>query len=325
MNILSKAANLLRTQLGYVVDPVLRTTERTLVLQASLNAEQNSRRDRVNKLSDVEFSVFSQWGEDGILAWLTDNCAGIPKTFVEFGVGDYLESNTRFLLEARNWRGVVLDGSKDHIAKIRSQPFYWRQQLTANQAFIDTQNINDLISAAGLEGEIGLLSIDVDGNDYWIWQAISVVSPAIVAVEYNAVFGDRQAISVPYRADFLRSRAHHSHLFFGASILALINLGGEIGYRFVGTTSTGCNAFFVRNDVFNSISAKIERKVAYPSAVRESRDAQGNLTFVSGTKRLTEIETMSVRLVETGDEVSLASLAPDIYSPRWAAGDWVEL
>ena len=84
-------------------------------------------------------------GEDGILSWLTDLIENIPKTFIEFGVSDYQESNTRYLLQSRNWSGLVLDGLEENITHIRQQNYYWRHELIAKRAFIDCGNINNLI------------------------------------------------------------------------------------------------------------------------------------------------------------------------------------
>ena len=268
--------------------------ERFLILQCLLVAGSNRPRTRIHNLSEVEFQGFSQWGEDGVIDWLIERLPGIPETFVEFGVEDYREANTRLLLKLRNWRGLVMDGSEANIRSIQAQDLYWRHELTARCAFIDRDNINQEIAAAGLQGDIGLLSIDIDGNDYWIWQAIDAVSPVIVVCEYNAVLGDRCALTVPYRADFQRTHGHHSNLYFGASIRALIALGKSKGYSFVGTTSTGCNAFFVRNDHAESIAAAVDSICAFPSKFREARAAAGGLLFISGKQRRALIDHLAL-------------------------------
>jgi hypothetical protein len=264
--------------------------------------------------------VFSQWGEDGILAWLTSQLDGIARIFVEFGVENYQESNTRHLLQSRNWRGLVIDGSRENVADIRRQDFHWRHELSAVCAFIDRDNINALIGDRGFKGEIGLLSVDIDGNDYWVWQAIDVVSPAIVVCEYNAVLGDRLALTVPYQAAFLRSVAHHSCLYFGASIQAIIQLAERKGYTFIGTTSTGCNAFFVRNDYASRVVPKLERISLFPSSVREARDSAGTLQFTSGTQRAQVIAGLPFVNTETGTTATLAEFGP-LYSSEWAEGN----
>jgi hypothetical protein len=275
---------------------------------------------RLDGLHSVEFCALSQWGEDGIIDWLIGRLPGISRSFVEFGVQDYREANTRLLIQSRNWRGLVLDGSADHVADIRRQNLYWRHDLTATCAFIDRDNINGLIKNAGFEGPLGLLSIDVDGNDYWLWDAIDVVSPAIVVCEYNAVLGDKHSLVVPYRADFQRGLAHYSDLYFGASIKALVTLSKRKGYEFVGTTSTGCNAFFLRRGLAPSVIGLLDHIWAFPSMVRESRSAEGNLTFVSGKARMALIDRLPLIDVEANAETTLAALK-DIYSSDWAAGN----
>jgi hypothetical protein len=267
-------------------------------------------------LADVEFRGFSQWGEDGILDWLVERLPGIPEKFVEFGVENYRESNTRLLLWLRNWRGLVIDGSLPHVNDIRKQDVSWRFDLKAACAFIDRDNINDLISLSEFGDEIGLLSIDVDGNDYWIWQNLNVVKPVIVVCEYNAVFGDLRRITIPYRPDFCRSRAHYSNLYFGASLQALIELGKTKGYTFVGTNSNGCNAFFVRHDRAPAILDSLEDVSSHGSRFLESRDMTGRLSFVRGGRRVDAIRNMPVFDLDLQSELPLADLG-ELYSETW--------
>jgi hypothetical protein len=297
--------------------------ERNILLQAKFLSDQR-RKGKIAHLRDAEFRVFSQWGEDGIIDWLISRIPEINKSFLEFGVQNYRESNTRYLLMAQNWRGLVMDGSMAHIEDIRSQDIYWRHELQAKCAFIDRDNINDLIAESGLKGEIGLMSIDIDGNDYWIWQAIEVVSPAIVVCEYNAVLGDILPLTIPYAADFYRTRFHHSNLYFGASIRALVQLGESKGYVFVGTTSTGCNAFFVRRDHASLITSELDGIVAYPSSVREARDAKGRLTFVGGEARQKVIGHLSFVEPASGKVLDLASWG-HLSSDAWSQGSGVGL
>lgn len=293
--------------------------ERQLLLQAQLLASANRSTRHMSGLYQAEFCAFSQWGEDGVISWLCGMLPDIPKTFVEFGVVDYREANTRLLIQLENWRGLVMDGSADNIQAIKRQDISWRHDLTAKCAFIDSENINGLMTDAGFQGEIGLLSIDIDGNDYWVWKAIDAVSPVIVVSEYNAVLGDLLELTVPYRADFDRSRAHYSNQYFGASIRALASLAKSKGYTFVGTTSTGCNAFFVRNDFAPAIVSALDGTWAFPSAVREGRNPDGSLSLASGLERMKAIRDLP--LVDTErDAVTKLSALPAIYSPEWLAG-----
>lgn len=291
--------------------------ERSTVLQAMMVAKANREKPRIKNLSDVEFSAFSQWGEDGIIDWLIEKLPDIPKTFIEFGVEDYRESNTRLLLYFRNWRGLIIDGSTEHIENIRKQDIFWRFDLMATPAFIDRDNITQLIGASGLSGKIGLLSVDIDGNDYWVWEAIDTVSPAIVICEYNAVFGDLHQISVPYQADFQRTHAHHSNLYFGASLPALIELAKQKGYLFVGTNSNGCNAFFVQRDLAVAVISSLAEVKAFPSSIREARDSTGQLMFPRRSKRREIIRHLPVFNFKT-KSIQLLGDFTELYSPAWA-------
>ncbi|WP_242692093.1 hypothetical protein [Aridibaculum aurantiacum] len=254
----------------------------------------------VDDLKEVEFKVYSQAGEDGIIQYLVNNIQGMPPTFVEFGVENYREANTRFLLTNNNWSGLVIDGSDKNVEQIKSDEFYIRFDLYAAAKFITAENINSIISEHGFNGEIGLLSVDVDGNDYWIWNAIDVVNPVIVVCEYNSVFGNQRAISIPYEPDFYLKDAHYSHLHFGASLPAMIHLATQKGYSYVGSNTNGSNAFFVRNDKVGQLKVHTSASSFVDSKFRSSRDAEGRLTFVSGFKRKELIKDMPVVNVVTG-------------------------
>lgn len=244
-------------------------------------------------LRDWEFRVCSQWGQDGIIQYLIDRVPIENRTFVEFGVQNYHESSTRFLLMHDNWSGLIIDGDAEGIAGIRREPFYWQHDLTALNAFITRENINDLL-AQRFSGDLGLLVIDIDGNDHWVWEAIEVVRPRIVICEYNSVFGAARAVTVPYRPDFTRTAAHHSNLYFGASLAALHRLAQRKGYVFVGCNSHGNDAFFVRADVAQNVAEVSLREGYVESKFRESVDAQGRLTCLSGPDRFEAIAHLEV-------------------------------
>ncbi|MDW5265172.1 MULTISPECIES: hypothetical protein [Acidobacteriaceae] len=276
-------------------------------------------RKMISSLQDVEFQMSSQWGEDGIIDWLIEQSeiSCVSQSFIEFGVEDYRESNTRFLLQNRNWRGLIMDGNKAVTRAVREDALMASHDLTVQASFITRENINELIANAGFGGDIGLLSIDLDGNDYWVWEAIHVIRPIICICEYNAVFGDMFPVCIPYEAQFDRAIAHHSYLYFGASILALQSLATKKGYRFVGTTSAGNDAFFVREDYARQFVDKSLQSVgALPSFFRESRDRFGRRNYIGGVERLKEIATLPVVNVVTGETVRLGDLE-SIYSKEW--------
>jgi hypothetical protein len=226
-------------------------------------------------LAQHEFSVFSQWGEDGIIAWLVREVAVERKVFIEFGVEDYSEANTRFLAEHDNWTGLVLDANPDNIDRIRSSEVCWRHNISAIAALITRDNINSLITRQGISGDIGLLSIDIDGNDYWVWQAIDAVNPEIVVIEYNHRFGDQLAVTIPYNENFRRGE-QHPNIYFGASLRALALLGSSKGYAFVGCNSNGVNAFFVRRDRMPQGLKELTVEEGYVAGTfTENRDEHG--------------------------------------------------
>jgi hypothetical protein len=272
--------------------------------------------DHVDTLSDAEFGIYSQWGEDGILEWLIQRLPISSKRFIEFGVQDYSEANTRFLLINRNWKGLVMDGSPHNMDRVRTDDLYWRHDLSAVCAFIDRDNITELIATNGFSGPIGVLSVDIDGNDYWVWEAVECAHADIVVCEYNAVFGDVYPITVPYRWDFDRTAAHKSNLYFGASISALRLLAKQRGYELAGTNSAGNNAFFVRTDLFPLVAPAIGSNEPHPSVVRESRNKDGQLTYLSGLDRLREIGDMPVVRIDNGKTVLLRTLG-SLYSQHW--------
>ena len=291
--------------------------DRQLLLAGRLASWQNRDKKQVRNLGDVEFRIFSQWGEDGIIDWLVEHLPIDKKIFVEFGVENYQEANTRFLLQNRNWRGLVFDGNQGYMESVRKEEIYWRYDINAVSAFITRDNINDLFLENGISGDIGLLSIDIDGNDYWVLEAIDVISPRILICEYNPILGDLHAITVPYHPEFDRLQAHHCGLYFGASIKAVRQLAEQKGYSFAGTCSNGINAFFVRNDIFGSISDKISCKKAFPSRHRDARDQEGNLVFTAGLKRADLIKKMPVIDVGNGSKNIVIEGLGNLYSDEW--------
>lgn len=297
-----------------------RRSDKEIILLASSVAKSNRSRSAIDDFGEIEFSAFSQWGEDGIIDWLVSKLPMIPKTFVEFGVENYQESNTRLLIQMRNWRGLIIDGSKENIRDIKRQEISWRYQLHFLNKFITRENIDRLIVDAGFRGEIGLLSIDIDGNDYWVWQAIRSVSPVVVVCEYNAVFGDLHPVTVPYREDFNRTKAHHSNLYFGASLPALIYLAREKGYKFVGTCAAGVNAFFVRDDIAHEIKKYIRSVSAFPSKFREARGVGGDLLFLDGVDRSELICDCPLINVSNGDFTTIREMG-NIYGQQWMVGE----
>lgn len=252
-------------------------------------------------INDYEYKIFSQWGEDGIIQKLISSIEIPNKKFVEFGVQDFKESNCRFLLKYCNWSGLVIDANIDEVNDIKTSSDYWKYGLTALAGFINEDNINDILKKGGASGEIGLLSIDIDGVDWWIWKSIECVSPRILIVEYNSIFGPNRPITVPYDPTFNRFTKHYSGLYYGASLTAFDHLASIRGYGLVGTNSNGSNAFYIRGDLVDQANIKIKKvdDVFISSKVKESRDKNGFLTYVDGDDRAHLLRGMPVYNVVT--------------------------
>ena len=237
------------------VEPVVYDLKNPKVLTGRLFATFNNQRSIVN-LQDAEFQVFSQWGDDGIIQYLVNKIDISHKTFIEFGVENYTESNTRFLLINNNWSGLVMDGAEENIKYIKDDPISWAHELHAWPAFITKENINSLLTRfleLGYSKDVGILSIDIDGNDYWIWKEIDTINPIIVISEYNSLWGPENPWTVPYEADFYRRSEGNSILHYGASLRSLCDLAEEKGYYLVGCNSAGNNAYFVRKDKIGTL------------------------------------------------------------------------
>ena len=312
-------SKLLRRMRSYLTRQVQATADETLLLLGRTASLRVRSMEVASSLDKVEFKVSSQWGEDGIIDWLIERVEMPPHlhTFIEFGIESYAEANTRFLLQNRNWRGLVMDGSSAQIEQLKKDTkLFWGHDLTAKSAFITRENINDVLVNAGFSGEIGLLSIDIDGNDYWVWEAINAVRPVIFICEYNAVFGDVWPISIPYEPHFVRARPEFQGLYFGASIAALRSLASRKGYQFLGTSSAGVNAFFVREDYAPRFQSSLVNTIAWPSKFREALDGEGRLSYVRGLERAHLIGELPVINVETMEKQPLRKLEP-LYSEDW--------
>jgi len=268
--------------------------QKELSLKAKVLSLKNKNLKKIKDLSAVEFQVYSQWGEDGIIDWLVSKFPKIPKNFLEIGTQDYKESNTRFLLINRNWDGFLIEGDKSDVQKIKSQRIYWKHSLKVRNEFITKDNINDVVRRFNVPKKLGLLSLDIDGVDYWVLKELSTLNPSIVICEYNSLFGEKKSITVPYKENFIRSKEHYSNLYYGASIQAFIDIMKTKNYFLIGTNTAGNNAFFVRKDLWKVLNKMILNKKIFMSKFRESRDQKGNLSFLDKRESLNLIRNKHV-------------------------------
>lgn len=260
-------------------------------------------------LWQYEFKVFSQWGEDGIIQFLVNHLDIKNRTFIEFGVEDFSESNCRFLLMKDYWQGFVIDGSDKNMERLRASYFYWQHRLSSKASFITRENVAQLLDESGFDKELGILSVDIDGVDYHVLEALTQWRPSILIVEYNDAFGLERPVTVPYDAAFVRVQKHASNQYWGANLPAFRHLAEKRGYALVGINGVASNAFFVRRELLNEHVAEVSLAACSREAsFRDSRGAEGELTFLSGPDRAKAMATMPVLDVATGETITVGEL-----------------
>jgi hypothetical protein len=204
------------------------------------------------KFQDTGFHTYSQTDEDGFLLYIFSLIGSTNKKVVEMCCGDGIECNAANLIINHGWQGLLLDG--DLLSLEIGRKVYRFLKTTRNtppqlvHAWITTENVNELVAAHGYEGEIDLLSLDMDGNDYWILKSLEVINPRVVILEYNTYWDSHSSVTVPYDPQFTAQIIEGAY-YCGASLAAFVKLGRLLGYRLVGCNTHKYNAFFVRNDL----------------------------------------------------------------------------
>ncbi|MBK9468455.1 MAG: hypothetical protein IPO20_11075 [Gammaproteobacteria bacterium] len=233
---------------------VERGTQQLLAMQYRRDAAAGV----VHDFGSVEFRNHSQNGEDGILHYLFSVIGTTSRYVVEMCAGNGRECNAANLIINHGWHALLCDGSEENIRI--ANDFYWRHPDTMRippaicQAWLTAENVNEVIARYGFDREIDLLSIDVDGNDYWLWRAITAANPRVVIIEIQAGWMADAAVTVPYDPQFCVRKLVDPVLqtdvdYCGASLPAMVKLGREKGYRLVGANRYGFNVVFVRNDI----------------------------------------------------------------------------
>jgi hypothetical protein len=194
-------------------------------------------------LSGFELRAFSQNGEDGVLAEILRRVGAPTRYFVEFGVESGREGNCVYLADVIGWRGLFMEHDDAFYGELRGK-YATHDRVGTNQAMVTPGNIVELLAQAAVPPEPDVLSIDVDGQDYWIWEAIEGYRPRVVVIEYNSALDPRRCLVEPKG----RERWDGTQ-FFGASFGALQALGERKGYRAIHTEMAGSNMFLVREDL----------------------------------------------------------------------------
>lgn len=281
----------------------LRLTAGYAAIHAS-RARYGSARD----LSDVEVSVFSARGEDGILDFLLDRLAVRHPRCVELGVGDYSEANTRFLVEARGASALLVDANGRLKERLRLHRIGWRGNVAARTAFVTRENVRDLLGEDDLGGPPDVVSIDLDGMDYWILEQVPLDHCSVVVCEYNALLGD-EPVAVPYDPAFERFARHYTGHYYGASLSAMAHQMRGRGFSLVGVTTACVNAFFVRDELTDRLPFPPPDPSHWPTMtrrlLRDTRTTTGEIVSLPPDHQRHLITGMPVVDVTTGEQRSL--------------------
>ncbi len=195
-------------------------------------------------LARSELRACSQNGEDGVLTEVLRRTGVSARPFfVEFGIESGFEGNCVFLADVLGWDGAFMEADPAHHAALAAK-YDANPRVRTLRAAVTPGNISALFASLDVPSEPDVVSIDIDGVDYWVWRGLEGYRPRVLVVEYNGSLGTRDALVVP--EDF---GGWDGSNYFGASIAALERLGRARGYTLVHTEMTGANAFFVRDDL----------------------------------------------------------------------------
>lgn len=245
-------------------NPSVQISQRNLYLQYRAQLRDGD----LPKLDETGFRVFSQFEEDGKLLFIFSLLGMSNKCFVEIGSDDGVNSNSANLYFNFGWHGLFIDGNPKSIGRGQKffrkypHPWFYKPKFTCSK--VTRENVNQLIADAGIKREIGLLSIDIDGNDYWVWDAINVINPQVVIIETHNEFGMNNIV-VPYDPEYFYPGKHP--IYHGASPVAMNKLANKKGYRLVGANELGFNFIFVRNDLLKTElpEVSVESVLTHPS------------------------------------------------------------
>ena len=203
----------------------------------------------LSDLTAAELSVFSQNGEDGVLCEILRRVGTSNSWFVEFGVESGIEGNCVFLAEVLGWQGLFMDGGT--LYPDLERRWAARPEVRTRRAMVTRENVDELLDAAGVPEEPDVVSIDVDGNDLYLWEAMRR-RPRVLIIEYNGSLSPTPDVRLaqPYS-----TRPWDGTDRFGASLGALEAVSARKGYVLVYSELAGVNAFFVRRELADGLPA----------------------------------------------------------------------
>lgn len=292
-NIITKFLNLLRDDRSIKKD----LENRALIGKNILIKKRNNYSD-FKSINEAEEKIFSQNGEDGIIDYILEILNINDPKFIEIGVENYIEANTRLLYHIRNSQGLIVDQSIDK-NKLNKNLDLWKGRIKVLKRSVSPKNINNIINYEQFNKNLDLFSIDIDGLDFWVIKELPANFAKICIAEYNPLFGSEIEITVPDIENFDRTNYHYSNLCWGVSLKGLISIMKKKNFTFLGTNNLKNNAFFINKDfekLFKQVipdeNLKLEKYTDHK--FQESRDKKGNLTYLSRIEQLKEIEDCQV-------------------------------
>jgi hypothetical protein len=236
-----------RHRLDLATSPATKIAQRSLVLEYRRLLHAGG---HLPSVSDTGFRVFSQFDEDGVILFLLALAGFGSRRFVDIGAGDgVIASNTANLALNLGFHGLFVDAREAEVE--RGRRFYADHADTRERPpsflrkFVTRENVNAVVRGAGFEGDIDFLSIDIDGNDYWIFEALDCIRPRLVCIETHTEYGLEEIVA-PYDPHFDWRRAP-TDARVGASPVAMTRLAERLGYRLVGANLYGFNTFYLRD------------------------------------------------------------------------------
>jgi hypothetical protein len=279
---------------------ILRTSDaQTKFMLGSIYLNEVKKKyDLIKNLQEVEYKIFSQTGEDGIIDFLLTKLDILSCKFVEIGVGDYSEANTRYIYEKSFSEGLIVDIENNLKEKVSKNINIWKGLLYIENIEIDSENINSVLDKYNLNRDLDLFSLDIDGLDYWVVENLRPQISKLCVLEYNPTFGHTMEVTIPKIKNFNRFKSHYSGCYYGSSLKAMISLMDRKGYDFLGTNKLNFNAFFVLKDIsykFEHLKKNLNNLQDYSLIkIRDSKNKLGKLDFLDKKERLIQIKNLEV-------------------------------
>tara|TARA_B100001057_G_scaffold388939_1_gene396545 strand:+ start:231 stop:1115 length:885 start_codon:yes stop_codon:yes gene_type:complete len=248
--------------------------QKQLISQWKLAFKQNIK--LFDDIKDIGFRCYSQFDEDGIILYLLTLVGKKNNTVVEICCGDGQESMSANLVINHGFKGYLFDGSLKKIETAKKFFSKHKECLlvkpTIKNEWITKENINTILSENGVEGEVDILAIDMDGIDYYVWEAIEKINPRICVFEINNFIPNNVSLTIPYSEDFdYLKQDKKLQDFRSVSPTAMNKLSERKGYTFVGNNKHGFNVFYVRNDLLNKLLPKPQLQSLYDTEWSKER------------------------------------------------------